>query len=268
LQQEAGSWLVVYLHPCINLDCHWLPVVPPISLSCWGRDARRHSVSELVDAVKGVGGFVGVGTVVSALAGLNHHDVLVEGLAVLAAELDPDGSGVVGAAAAAVDTGSTVSRSVLLQARTAGIGELDWLAGFLGSAALLSFLKKNKHKPGDLSVPSKRESENMAGLMAGFGHYTHAVVRGIPSSLAKEALRSSRAEVDLAGARREHEAYVEVLRTRLGLEVLELPADDALPDCVFVEDAAVVCGDTALITRPGAQSRRGEVGSPLLHDST
>nr|XP_046246838.1 N(G),N(G)-dimethylarginine dimethylaminohydrolase 1 isoform X2 [Scatophagus argus] len=65
-------------------------------------------------------------------------------------------------------------------------------------------------------------------------------------------------EVDLAGAKREHEAYVEVLRTRLGLEVVELPADESLPDCVFVEDAAVVCGDTALITRPGAESRRRE----------
>lgn len=99
----------------------------------------------------------------------------------------------------------------------------------------------------------------MAGLMADFGQYTHAVVRGVPASLAQEALRSSEAEVDLHAARREHDAYVEVLRTRLGLEVVELPADDTLPDCVFVEDVAVVCGDTALITRPGAESRRREV---------
>ncbi|KAJ4943355.1 hypothetical protein JOQ06_005858 [Pogonophryne albipinna] len=104
----------------------------------------------------------------------------------------------------------------------------------------------------------------MAGLMAGFGHYTHAVVRGVPASLAKEALRSSQAEVDLAGARSEHEAYVQVLGTRLGLEVVELPADESLPDCVFVEDAAVVCGDTALITRPGAESRRRE-SLPFVH---
>ncbi|CAB1437514.1 unnamed protein product [Pleuronectes platessa] len=98
----------------------------------------------------------------------------------------------------------------------------------------------------------------MAGLMAGFGQCTHAIVRGIPASLAGEALRICAAEVDLAGARREHDAYVEVLRTRLRLDVVELPADEAMPDCVFVEDAAVVCGDTALITRPGAESRRTE----------
>lgn len=98
----------------------------------------------------------------------------------------------------------------------------------------------------------------MAGLLAKFGYYTHAVVRGIPSSLAAEALRLCESEVDLAGAVQEHEEYVQVLKTRLGLEVLELPADEALPDCVFVEDAAVVCGNTALITRPGAESRRAE----------
>jgi dimethylargininase len=46
--------------------------------------------------------------------------------------------------------------------------------------------------------------------------------------------------------------------------VTELPADERLPDCVFVEDTAVVvgrpgeAGALALITRPGAPSRRGE----------
>lgn len=99
----------------------------------------------------------------------------------------------------------------------------------------------------------------MAGLMAEFGRYTHAVVRGIPASLAKGALRMTQAEVDLDGAQKDHKAYVDILRTKLGLEVVELPADESFPDCVFVEDAAVVCGDTALITRPGAESRRGEV---------
>lgn len=98
----------------------------------------------------------------------------------------------------------------------------------------------------------------MAGLLAKFGHYTHAVVRGVPSSLATEALRMAEAEVDLARAVQEHADYVEVMKTKLGLEVVELPADESMPDCVFVEDTAVVCGNTALITRPGAESRRPE----------
>ena len=95
--------------------------------------------------------------------------------------------------------------------------------------------------------------------MAGFGNFTHAVVRAIPESLAKDALRMNKFDVDLSKAQREHELYVNVLKNKLGLEVVELPADESLPDCVFVEDAAVVCGDTALITRPGAESRRKEV---------
>uniref|UniRef100_A0AAY5L7T1 Dimethylargininase n=1 Tax=Esox lucius TaxID=8010 RepID=A0AAY5L7T1_ESOLU len=98
----------------------------------------------------------------------------------------------------------------------------------------------------------------MAGVMAGFGNFTHAIVRAVPSSLAKEALRMNVSDVDLVKAQREHEVYIGVLKHKLGLEVIELPADESLPDCVFVEDAAVVCGDTALITRPGAESRRKE----------
>nr|XP_014342648.1 PREDICTED: N(G),N(G)-dimethylarginine dimethylaminohydrolase 1 isoform X2 [Latimeria chalumnae] len=100
----------------------------------------------------------------------------------------------------------------------------------------------------------------MAGVMCGFGRCTHAIVRAIPESLPKEALRMGTGEqVDLARAQREKELYVGVLKHKLGLQVIELPADESLPDCVFVEDVAVVCRETALITRPGAASRRKEV---------
>lgn len=92
--------------------------------------------------VEGVGGFVDMGAVVGALAGLDHHYVLVEGLTILAAELDADGPGVMGAAAAAVHAGAAVPGPVLLQAGAAGVGVLDRLAGLLGSAALLSFLQR------------------------------------------------------------------------------------------------------------------------------
>lgn len=98
------------------------------------------------EAVEGVGGFVDMRAVVGALAGLDHHDVLVEGLAVLAAELDADGSGDVRAAAAAVHAGAAVLGPVLLQAGAAGVGELQWLTGLLGSAALLSFLRGTQTK--------------------------------------------------------------------------------------------------------------------------
>ena len=53
--------------------------------------------------------------------------------------------------------------------------------------------------------------------------------------------------------------YVAALR-EIGLDVIELPADEKHPDCVFVEDVAVVCNGTALLTRPGHPDRKNEVG--------
>lgn len=102
----------------------------------------------------------------------------------------------------------------------------------------------------------------MAGLghPSAFGRATHAVVRALPESLCQHALRRAKGEeVDFARAERQHQLYVGVLGSKLGLQVVELPADESLPDCVFVEDVAVVCEETALITRPGAPSRRKEV---------
>lgn len=106
----------------------------------------------------------------------------------------------------------------------------------------------------------------MAGLghPSVFGRATHAVVRALPESLCRHALRRSQGEeVDFARAERQHQLYVDVLSSKLGLQVVQLPADESLPDCVFVEDVAVVCEETALITRPGAPSRRKEVTGQL-----
>lgn len=63
--------------------------------------------------------------------------------------------------------------------------------------------------------------------------------------------------IDYATAAAQHEEYRRLLAS-LGCEVIALPADDAHPDCVFVEDTALVFDDLAVITRPGAESRRGE----------
>lgn len=66
--------------------------------------------------------------------------------------------------------------------------------------------------------------------------------------------------IDVGVARAQHAAYVRVL-TDLGCEVIELPAAADLPDSVFVEDAAVVLPEVAVITRPGAASRRPETAT-------
>lgn len=66
-----------------------------------------------------------------------------------------------------------------------------------------------------------------------------------------------RTPIDLDLARAQWDAYVAALRLA-GWTCLEVaPADDC-PDAAFVEDAAVVYGDQAVITRPGAEIRRGE----------
>lgn len=88
---------------------------------------------------------------------------------------------------------------------------------------------------------------------------THALVRGVPDSMAKHALRGHGppAAVDMEAARRQHRGYVDALRAA-GVAVVEVPADERLPDCVFVEDTVVAVGRDAVVCRPGAPSRQGE----------
>jgi dimethylargininase len=64
----------------------------------------------------------------------------------------------------------------------------------------------------------------------------------------------------LALALRQHAAYCAAL-VDCGLELLRLPSDDAHPDSTFVEDTAILSAGNALLTRPGAASRRGEVAA-------
>lgn len=66
-----------------------------------------------------------------------------------------------------------------------------------------------------------------------------------------------RAEIDLAKAQAQHAAYEDCLRA-MGLEVTSLPAEPDFPDSMFVEDPAIVLDEIAVMTRPGAESRRGE----------
>jgi len=88
-----------------------------------------------------------------------------------------------------------------------------------------------------------------------------AIIREVREALARCG-RSfvPRAPIDVALARRQHAAYAAALRSR-GCELLELPPLQDFPDSVFVEDTALVFPELAVLTQPGAPSRRGEVGS-------
>src|ERR687883_2083758 len=88
-----------------------------------------------------------------------------------------------------------------------------------------------------------------------------AITREVPSSIARcELTHLARSPIDLDVARDQHNAYELALRS-LGFDVRRLPEEPELPDSVFVEDTAVVLPEVAIITRPGAESRRPEVAS-------
>ncbi|MBA8884223.1 dimethylarginine dimethylaminohydrolase family protein [Dokdonella fugitiva] len=93
-----------------------------------------------------------------------------------------------------------------------------------------------------------------------------AITRDVSPSLAAcELSFVERAPIDLDRAIEQHRAYRAALAT-LGCEVHDLPAQPQCPDAVFVEDVAVVVDEVAVMTRPGAESRRGEGATvaPLL----
>ncbi|GKV70477.1 dimethylargininase [Sporosarcina sp. NCCP-2716] len=56
----------------------------------------------------------------------------------------------------------------------------------------------------------------------------------------------------------QHAAYVQALE-KCGVAVTELEASEEFPDSTFVEDAAVLTSDFAVVTNPGADSRNGEI---------
>jgi dimethylargininase len=67
-----------------------------------------------------------------------------------------------------------------------------------------------------------------------------------------------RVPVDVALAQRQWEGYVYVMAAH-GWDLVEVPPADDCPDAVFVEDALVMFRGLAVLTRPGADSRKPEV---------
>jgi dimethylargininase len=85
--------------------------------------------------------------------------------------------------------------------------------------------------------------------------------RAVPSTITScQLTHVAREPIDIDEARRQHGLYETALRDA-GIDVRRLAPRDDLADCVFVEDTAVVFDEIAVLTRPGAASRRGEVDS-------
>lgn len=94
-------------------------------------------------------------------------------------------------------------------------------------------------------------------MSQGFASPARAWLRAIPDSLAR-CLRENDAPIDVDLARAQHRAYALALEAA-GVAVRTLPAEESCPDCVYVEDVALLLGPLALATRPGAPPRRPEV---------
>jgi dimethylargininase len=85
-----------------------------------------------------------------------------------------------------------------------------------------------------------------------------ALVRPPVESLAKgEVTYVKRKVVKVDKARQQWEQYVATLENE-GFEVVEVEQADEFPDSVFIEDTVVMLDQVAVITSPGAESRRGE----------
>ncbi len=85
-----------------------------------------------------------------------------------------------------------------------------------------------------------------------------AIVRPPAISFANGLTTAQLGAPELETALSQHEKYCEALEG-LGLVLTRLPADPQYPDSTFVEDTAVLLPGLAVHTRPGAESRKGEV---------
>ena len=89
--------------------------------------------------------------------------------------------------------------------------------------------------------------------------FSKAIVR-IPGKSLINGLTDSEylGSPDYSQAIIQHKQYVEALKL-CGLQVTVLESCEEYPDSTFVEDVALITPKCAIITRPGAQSRRGEI---------
>jgi dimethylargininase len=90
--------------------------------------------------------------------------------------------------------------------------------------------------------------------------FTHAIVRLPGNNFADGLTREDLGAPSLSQTFEQHAAYCQALRD-CGLALTTLPADPRYPDGTFVEDTAIVLPEGAILTRPGADSRQGEVAA-------
>jgi dimethylargininase len=103
-----------------------------------------------------------------------------------------------------------------------------------------------------------------ANIMSYSTRFTHAITRRPAASITAGLRAVDTGTPDLAMMTAHHVSYIAALRST-GATVVELPALDAYPDSVFVEDTALCLPQGAVILRPGAPTRLGEAAAMAPH---
>lgn len=94
--------------------------------------------------------------------------------------------------------------------------------------------------------------------------FTTVVVRVPGLSLTKGLTTANLGKPNYYNARKQHADYVKTLQD-CGLKVTVLRPDEHYPDSCFIEDVALCTPHCAIITNPGAETRKGEIDAmPLI----
>ena len=88
--------------------------------------------------------------------------------------------------------------------------------------------------------------------------FTNAIVRTPSKSFVNGITTANLGLPDYNLAIKQHQDYINAL-IRCGLKVKVLPADEEYPDSTFVEDTALLTKKCAIISNPGAPTRKGEI---------
>lgn len=90
--------------------------------------------------------------------------------------------------------------------------------------------------------------------------FKKAIVRTPGRSILNGITTSDLGRPDYGKVLLQHGEYVAALED-CGLQVTVMPAEEQFPDSAFIEDCAVLAEKCAVVTNPGAQSRKGEEAS-------
>ncbi len=87
--------------------------------------------------------------------------------------------------------------------------------------------------------------------------FTQAIVKTPCKNMVKGIFTANLGQPDYQLALKQHENYIQALE-QCGLKVVILDCDENLPDSTFIEDTCLVTPSCAIITNPGADSRKDE----------